>query len=141
MTEREKQLVRESFVELREVTGPLGMLFYGRLFSLEPDLRTMFPRDIAAQGKKLMEMLTAAVEGMDKWETLKPALRAMGQRHAGYGAETRHYRLVEEALVWSIGQALSAGADAEVKRAWSRLIEEVGAEMRAGVGPLPTGPA
>jgi hemoglobin-like flavoprotein len=136
MTAREMQLVRESFFELQEVSGPLSLLFYGRLFAVEPKLRRLFSDDMAAQGNKLMEMLAAAVDGMDDWTALKPALRDMGVRHTGYGVQPAHYVLVGDAMVWSISQALSGGADPELKRAWRSLIDQVSHAMQ-GVESIP----
>jgi nitric oxide dioxygenase len=132
MTEREKQLIRESFAGIREVAGPLSLLFYGRLFAMEPGLRRMFQGDIAKQGMKLMEMLTAVVENLDQVETLTPVLQAMGQRHAGYGVLPEHYGMVERALLWSMGQALEAAFDAEVQGAWQGVIGAVSAAMQEG---------
>ena len=132
MTSREKQLIRESFLSVREVAGPLSLLFYGRLFAMEPGLRPMFQGDIAKQGMKLMEMLTAVVDNLEQVETLTPVLQAMGQRHAGYGVVARHYELVEAALLWSMGQALGAEFDAEVRAAWRGVIGTVSREMQEG---------
>ena len=135
MKTRYKQLVRESFVELQEVSGPLSLLFYGRLFGVEPGLRRMFSEDMAAQGKKLMEMLAAAVQGMDNWDALKPALREMGDRHTGYGVQPAHYELVCDAMVWSISQALAGGAGPELKQAWRMLMDQVSQAMQ-GIEPV-----
>ena len=52
MTLREKQLVRESFQGIGEVAGPLSLLFYGRLFELDPALRPMF-RPTSAAGPQV----------------------------------------------------------------------------------------
>jgi len=43
------------------IAGPLFMLFYGRLFEVDPSLRHMFRGDIAIQGRKLADMLAAVV--------------------------------------------------------------------------------
>lgn len=132
MTPREKQLIRESFVSIREVAGPLSLLFYGRLFAMEPGVRPLFQNDISKQGMKLMEMLTAVVEHLDQVEELTPVLHAMGQRHAGYGVLPAHYAMVEAALLWSMGQALGATFDAEVKSAWRTVIGAVSQAMQEG---------
>ena len=132
MTPREKQLIRESFVSIREVAGPLSLLFYGRLFAMEPGVRPLFQNDIAKQGMKLMEMLTAVVENIDQVEELTPVLQAMGQRHAGYGVLPAHYAMVEAALLWSLGQALGAALDAEGKAAWRKVIGVVSQKMQEG---------
>ncbi len=132
MTQKERQMVRASFVELQEAVEPLALLFYGRLFAVEPGLRGMFTGDIGQQGKKLMDMVGAAVEGMENWKALEPALKELGRRHVGYGVKREHYGVVAEAMVWAIGQALEHGADREVKQAWGALLGEVAGAMLAG---------
>jgi hemoglobin-like flavoprotein len=129
ITARDKQLVRETFPLVQEVAGPLAQLFYGRLFEREPALRSMFRGDIRAQGDKLMAMIAAVVDSVDRWETLAPTLHAMGERHKEYGVQDRHYDLVEQAFGWALGQALGNAADAEVKAAWRRVVAQVGASM------------
>lgn len=140
MTAKERQLVRESFVELGEVAEPLALLFYGRLFALEPGLRRMFPADMAGQSRKLMAMLGAAVERLEDWEGLVPVLEDLGRRHQGYGVKAHHYALVLEAMLWSIGQTLSGGAGPELRQAWRQMLVEVATAMQAKceVGGYPT---
>jgi truncated hemoglobin YjbI len=66
--------VWESFDSIREVAGPVSMLFYGRLFELDPPLRRLFPGDMHRQGAKLMEMLSAVVGNIERFESLTSAL-------------------------------------------------------------------
>lgn len=132
MNSRERQMVRESFGALRDVAGPMAVLFYGRLFELEPGLRRMFHGDIGRQGLKLIEMLAAVVEHIDRLEQLNPVLREMGHRHAGYGVETRYYELVEQALLWSIRHALDGELDVEHQQAWRAVIRKVAGAMQEG---------
>ena len=66
----------------------------------------MFHGDIARQGLKLMEMLSVIVDSIDRFEALAPALHSMGQRHTAYGVVSRHYEIVEQALIWALGQSL-----------------------------------
>jgi hemoglobin-like flavoprotein len=39
-------------------------LFYGRLFEINPTLKSMFSDDIDKQGKKLMQILTTVVRSL-----------------------------------------------------------------------------
>ena len=135
MTPREKQLVRESFQDIREVAIPVARLSYGRLLDLEPSLRPMFREDFQKQSAKLMDMLTAVVDNLDDLEKLNPVLREMGLRHAGYGVVPRHYDLVEKALLWSLAHALEPGFHTNVRSAWQRVISSVSAAMLAGEKP------
>jgi hemoglobin-like flavoprotein len=138
MTTREKQLVRESFECIREEAGPLSLLFYGRLFELDPKLRPMFHGDIARQGMKLMAMLAVVIDSIDRLEALTPTLHAMGQRHISYGVMSSHYEKVEQALIWALGQALATSSGSEVLAAWRTLIREVSTVMKAGADQINT---
>lgn len=137
MTPNAKQRIRESFPGVQEVAGPLSLLFYGRLFERDPALRPMFHGDIAKQGLKLMQMLTAVVENLDQLETLTPVLHAMGQRHVAYGVRPAHYQAVGDALLWSMGQAFGADFDAETRAAWRDVVTRVSTVMQEGAAMLP----
>lgn len=136
MTPEQKQLIRESFPAIREMAGPVSLLFYGRLFALEPALRPMFRQDIELQGRKLMDMLTAVVDNLDHFEGLAPTLRALGQKHAGYGVRPEHYQTVARALMWALGQALDTQFYPELRTAWLAIIEAVSLSMKKGAAEL-----
>ena len=130
------RLVRGSFPAISELAGPVAALFYGRLFELAPQVRLLFRQDIAVQGRKLMDMLTTLVSNLDRFEELEPVLKAMGQRHAGYGVQPEHYETVTSALIWAIGIALENEFTPELKLAWCAVIEAVGAVMKDGAAQL-----
>ena len=137
MTPEQKQLIRESFPAIREMAGPVSLLFYGRLFALEPALRPMFRQDIELQGRKLMDMLTAVVDNLDHFEGLAPTLRSLGQKHAGYGVRPEYYQTVARALMWALGQALDTQFYPELRTAWLAIIEAVSLSMKKGAAELP----
>ena len=137
MTAAQKRLVRESFAEIREIAGPVSMLFYGRLFALDPSLRPMFRQDIALQGRKLMDMLTAVVDHLDEFESLTPTLRSLGQKHVGYGVRPEHYQTVGKALIWALTQALDERFYPELRAAWLATIQAVSDGMLKGAAELP----
>ncbi len=60
----------------------------------------MFHGDIAVQGRKLMDMVTAVVGSLDQLDKLDPLLQALGQRHVGYGVRPEHYQLVAQSFLW-----------------------------------------
>jgi hemoglobin-like flavoprotein len=60
-----------------------ALVFYQRLFEIDPSLRPLFRNDIEAQAGKLMEMLTAALAMMEKPGELRVTLEALGARHVG----------------------------------------------------------
>jgi len=57
MTPQQVALVKQSFALVAPITETAADLFYGRLFELDPSLRSMFRGDMKEQGRKLMQTL------------------------------------------------------------------------------------
>jgi len=134
MTPHQIRIVRETFklIELRaEVTA---LVFYQRLFALDPSLRPLFRTNIDEQGQKLMQMLGVAVALLEQPFALVPALEALGRRHAGYGVEARHYDTVGTALLETLAECLGSAFNHEVMEAWSALYAIVAGAMQCGAG-------
>ena len=86
MTPRQQNLIKESFGMVAPIADQAAIIFYDRLFELDPSLRPLFAHtDMAAQRKNLMQTLTVVVKSIDKLDTIVPAVQALGARHAGYG--------------------------------------------------------
>src|ERR1051326_2873506 len=92
MTPEQIRLVKSSFSSVLPIADQTGVQFYDRLFALDPALRPLFKGDITEQSRMLMRMLATVVNGLDRLETIVPAVRALGVRHAGYGVVDAHYR-------------------------------------------------
>ncbi|WP_420345876.1 globin family protein [Pelagibius sp.] len=118
MTEDERSLVQESWEKVRPISSQAAALFYGRLFILAPDLKSLFKGDMTAQGERLMHMIDTAVGGLENLDELVPALEALGERHAGYGVTEADYDTVASALLWTLEQGLGTDFTDEVKTAW-----------------------
>ncbi len=129
---QDAQLVRDSFEVIREMSTPTAMLFYGRLFDLDPSLRELFHVDFKVQSGKLMETLALVVESADRLDLLRPTLRDLGRRHVDYGVRPEHYQTVSTALIWALAQAMQPDFHDEVREAWTRILGEVCQEMMKG---------
>src|SRR5829696_5294955 len=106
MTPAEKKLVQTTFATLVPIADEAAALFYGRLFEIDPSLRPLFKGDLGEQGRKLMQMIGVAVNGLDALDQLVPAVKEMGRRHAGYGVTDAHYDAVAGALLWTLEKGL-----------------------------------
>jgi len=137
MTPKEVALVQASFIKVAPIAGAAADLFYDRLFETAPDVRRMFPNDLAEQKKKLMTMLGTAVAGLSKLEALLPVVRALGARHAGYGVAAEHFAPVGAALIWTLEQGLGDGFTPDVKAAWVEVYGVLSRTMIDGMEPLP----
>ncbi len=120
-TSAQKQLVQESFVQIAAIADDAAALFYRRLFELDPRLKLMFRGDMTEQRKKLMQMLTAAVKGLDHLEQLVPVVQDLGRRHAGYGVADAHYDMVGQALLWTFEKLLGRAFTPELRSAWTAV--------------------
>lgn len=118
MTPMQVRSVTSSFGLLRPIADQAGLMFYERLFQLDPSLRLMFKGDITEQSRKLMQTLATVVGALDKLETVVPAVQALGARHAGYGVRDGHYDTVAQALLWTLKNGLGAAFTPEVEASW-----------------------
>jgi hemoglobin-like flavoprotein len=118
MTPKQIELVQGSWREVLPIADIAAELFYGRLFVLDPSLKPLFKGDMAAQGRKLMSMISTAVNGLTRLESIVPAVQDLGRRHVKYGVKAAHYDTVAAALVWTLGQGLGEQFTPEVKDAW-----------------------
>ena len=118
MTPEQIALVRTSFTQVVPIREAAASLFYGRLFELDPSLKPLFKGDMKEQGIKLMAMIGTAVGGLDRLDSIVPAVQALGKRHAGYGVQPAHYDTVAAALLWTLEQGLGAAFTSDVKTAW-----------------------
>lgn len=119
MTPRQIALVQESWDDVLGVAETAAQLFYLRLFALDPSLRPMFKGEMREQGRKLIAMMSVAVNGLTRIETLVPVIEALGRRHAGYGVQDEHYATVASALLWALEKALGVLFTTDVKDAWT----------------------
>jgi hemoglobin-like flavoprotein len=119
MTPRQIELVQTSYAAVEGLGDKAGQLFYARLFELDPTLRTLFKGDIDDQARKLMQMITVAVRGLNDVAKLQPALVALGTRHRGYGVLAAHYDTVAAALLDTLAAGLGDAFTPEVKQAWT----------------------
>lgn len=123
--------VKISFATVALTKDQAATTFYRRLFELDPSLRPMFPDDLAEQKKKLMGALAMMVGSLDKLEDILPVVRALGQRHGGYGVTPTHYATVGAALLWTLQQILGAGWTPKLAAAWSEAYRLLAGTMIA----------
>ena len=129
-------LVRGSFDSIAPQAAAFVDRFYGRLFSLRPDLRALFRRPLKDQGRMLASALAAVVASLEHLDVIAPALRELGGRHAAYGVREEDYADVGDALLWTLEAALGAAFGAELRRAWTDAYGVIADTMKAGAAAV-----
>lgn len=132
MTDEQINLVKTSFEKIVPVAEEAGVLFYVKLFKIDPELRRLFKGKMNEQGLKLMQMIGFAVEGLERIEELVPEVQALGARHTGYGVEDHHYETVGAALLWTLEAALGTDFNDQTKEAWTAVYNLLAQTMKDG---------
>jgi hemoglobin-like flavoprotein len=130
VTREQVTLVQESFAKIAPIADDAAQLFYRRLFEIDPRLEAMFRGDMADQRRKLMQMLTAAVKGLDRLEQLVPVVEDLGRRHATYGVADEHYDTVGAALLWTLEKGLGPAFTPDTKEAWATVYGVLASTMK-----------
>jgi hemoglobin-like flavoprotein len=129
MTPQQVDLIRSSFAKVLHQRDAAGRLFYDRLFTIAPEVRSLFPDDINPQARKLMDTLAVAVNALRDAPTLTATLQDLGHRHRTYGVNPNHYAKVGEALLWTLEKGLGPSFDEPTREAWTALYGVVAATM------------
>ena len=138
MTPNQIMLVRTTFAQILPIADTATMLFFARLFALDPSLRLVFTTEVQEEGSTLIQMMDAAVRGIDDLETLLPTVRALGRRYDGYGLRGEDYEAVAAALLGTLELGLLGAFTAEAREAWTTTYWLLADAMREGAAePLP----
>jgi len=137
MTKEQINLVRTSFEKIAPISDQAAALFYAKLFDINPNLRWLFKGDMKEQARKLMQVISYAVESLDCIDEFIPQVRALGARHAAYGVEDRDYETVGTALLWTLEKALSREYTARTKEAWAAVYNLLAETMKDGSRQMP----
>jgi hemoglobin-like flavoprotein len=119
MTTTEITLVKNAFEKLGPISEQAAALFYARLFELDPSFRRLLRGNMEAQQRKFLEMITLAVNSLDRPDEIAATLRPLGVQHARAGVRPEHYSAVGTALLWTLEKTLAADFSPAVKSAWS----------------------
>lgn len=121
MKESDVILIKRSWRIFREMDpAVIGDAFYSKLFSYNHSLRKMFPRNMSQQYQKLMDMINTIIARLDRLDELNDEISAMARRHVQYGVRPAHYKLVGNALLWTLKQGLGHDWTPDVENAWSK---------------------
>lgn len=121
MNQNTVNLVQTTWAKVAAIAPQAAELFYNNLFAADPSLKALFKGDMTEQGKKLMQMIGAAVGKLNDLDSLVPILQNLAKRHDGYGVKEAHYATVGGALLKTLEQGLGDDFTPEVKDAWASV--------------------
>ena len=122
--------VQTTWKAVEPIAPVAAQLFYDNLFAADPSLRFMFKGNMEEQGRKLMDMIGAAVGKLNNPRALVHVLEALGKRHGGYGVRDEHYGIVGEALLATLATGLGEQFTPAVEQAWATVYGAMAAVMQ-----------
>jgi nitric oxide dioxygenase len=135
MTPEQLDLVRSSYAALGDERRAVARDFYRRLFAADPAVEELFSYDADVMATKFSDELAAIVEAIVSFDVFASRLQDLAARHVGYGVQTRHYRLVGDALVAALAAALAPQWDDTLDAAWRTAYNLVAEVMMAYSSP------
>ena len=129
MTQEQVAVVQQSFAKVAPIADRAAAMFYERLFEVAPQVKAMFPADMADQRRKLMVTLGVVVNGLSNLESVLPAVSALAKRHVAYGAKPEHYPVVGSVLLWTLEKGLDDAWTTEVADAWTAAYSTLSGYM------------
>lgn len=117
MTPKQFTLIQDTFEKLKPVAGDAAVLFYDRLFALDPSLPSLFPGTREEQAQAWMQALSLAVTALRHTNALGAVLGPMCQCH-GHGFLAAHSEVLVPCLLWTLERKLGTEFTEEVREAW-----------------------
>lgn len=100
----------------------LAGIFYDRLFTIAPGVRPLFHNRLSVQEEKFTQMLVMLRDSLERLDHLVPTVWQSGRNHKLYGAESGHYEVVGEVLLWALGEKLGPESlTDDVRAAWKEF--------------------
>lgn len=130
MTPEQVELIKTSWAKVLPISETAAEIFYGKLFTLDPELKSLFKGDMKEQGRKLMAMINTAVNGLSDLEAIVPAVQDLGKRHVGYGVKDKDYATVGTALISTLEVGLEDAFTDEVRDAWITVYTVLSTTMK-----------
>jgi hemoglobin-like flavoprotein len=135
LTAAQVQLLKKSFRQLN--AQAYSDYFYKNLFERHPEVRPMFPADIADLKLKLMSVFELVMFSFEEkqegqfalQEPLIVPLRHLGRTHEEKGVLPAHYQIGNSLMLESLAHTLGAAHTPEIRQAWQLALAHLTSAM------------
>ena len=131
MTDEQIHLLRKSFDAVEAQAHVAALVFYRKLFALDPELRPLFKTGIEEQSRKLIDMLGLALSLLTRPGAFEAELRELGARHRTYGVRDEHYETVGRAMLDMLAEVLGREFTPMVRDAWAKFYNFTAETMKS----------
>ncbi|MDX1903258.1 MAG: globin domain-containing protein [Thermonemataceae bacterium] len=133
MTNAQSQLVKQSFPKVLAGTLSGTKFLYEKLFELAPDSKELFKNtSMDKQAQMLIAAIGKLIKSIDQWDTVKPDLEVLAQRHIGYGLSPEHFVYFGQSFIYMLKNIFGADWNSELEDAWQAVYQRI-SEVMIGV--------
>jgi NAD(P)H-flavin reductase/hemoglobin-like flavoprotein len=121
-----------SFWLLEPVADAAMTYFYAQLFTMDTEIRAMFPAAMDVQRRRFFAALfkIAAAQGsQEDRDQLVPYLRELGRAHRKFGVRERHYEVLRRALIATLQRFAAPSWNETAKHAWETAFNHAASVM------------
>lgn len=126
------ELLRSSFALVVEREPEVTSRFYDVLFTKYPQTQPLFGRHSRAQQERMLrDALVAVVDHLEDAPWLETQLKALGQKHVGYGVTPEMYGWVGASLLETLAVVAGDEWTPELAAAWTDAYGAVAGLMQS----------
>jgi hemoglobin-like flavoprotein len=117
-------ILEESFDLVAPRGEELVDRFYNHVFTTAPEIKPLFAHaDWTRQVQMALGVFVLLRKSLRNLESIVPALRSLGARHANYGARPEHYAIFGEALLSTMAEIAGSAWRPEYTEAWAAAYQ------------------
>jgi hemoglobin-like flavoprotein len=129
-------LLRTSFDSILEREAAITPRFYEHLFQKYPQARPLFGGNSSRKQQEMLQAsLVAVLDHLEDAEWLTTNLRALGERHVGYGVTREMFDWVGDALLTTLAEFSGKDWSPALEREWAGAYGAISEMVLAGMGP------
>lgn len=125
LSEKQKHLIRATFVQIEPALDLVAALFFLKLFDLDPSFRKVFKGSAKDRTRKFTAAMKLVIISLDRQDELKPTLKLIGVQSRQYGVRDGQYATIAEAMIWTLEQSLEASFSKTARGAWTALLARI----------------
>lgn len=130
-------LLRASLSVVERRADHASAYFYAHLFANNPDVRSLFPDEMAEQQDRLFAALTQLVLLLDVPERLGAYLAALGRDHRKFEVVPEHYPAVGASLLATLRELCGHAWTPAVEKAWAEAYSVISQAMIDAAAAVP----
>ncbi|MGI8725015.1 MAG: globin domain-containing protein [Methyloceanibacter sp.] len=125
LSEKQKHLIRATFVQVEPALDLVAALYFLKLFDLDPSFRSVFTGPAKDRTRKFTAAMKLVIISLDRQDELKPTLKLIGVQSRQYGVRAGQYATMAEAMIWTLDQSLEGAFTKEARGAWNGLLARI----------------